>query len=189
MRMAVRYACDMLLSMLPALPIYLPARFLWLRRRGGPVSRRRELLLLCFVLFCVGLASQTVLPALYADPSGRLHAVTVFSQGWQGRRWGFNFVPFRTIGQYFTRGNGGLFVLNILGNLGVFVPIGLLMPLLWPRWRKWYKMALWGMGISCTIECLQVFTLRSVDVDDVILHTLGALAGYGLFLLLRRCRR
>lgn len=171
--------------MLLGLPVYLAARFFWLRgRRLHQTSWVREGLLLCFVLFCIGLASQTVLPELYTDGNG-LHAVTVFSEGWKNRRQGLNFVPFFTISGYFSRGNAQLFLINILGNLGVFAPLGFFPPLLWKRWRKWYKTTLLGMGISVFIECLQVFTLRSVDVDDVILNTLGALAGYLCFALLR----
>lgn len=171
--------------MLLGLPVYLAARFFWLwRKRLQRTSWVREGLLLCFVLFCIGLASQTVLPELYTDGSG-LYAVTVFSEGWEKRRWGLNFVPFFTISGYFSRGNAELFLINILGNLGVFAPLGFFPPLLWKRWRKWYKTTLLGMGISVLIECLQVFTLRSVDVDDVILNTLGALAGYLCFALLR----
>ena len=171
--------------MLLGLPVYLAARFfcLW-RRRQQRMAWVREGLLLCFVLFCIGLASQTVLPELYTDGSG-LHAVTVFSEGWEKRRWGLNCVPFFTISGYFSRGNAELFLINILGNLGIFAPLGFFPPLLWKRWRKWYKTMLLGMGISALIECLQVFTLRSVDVDDVILNTLGALAGYLCFALLR----
>ncbi len=189
MQHILAYAGEMLPWMLLALPVWLVVRFLWLRRKREFISWPREVLLLCFVLFCVGLASQTVMPGLYLDESGRTRAVTVFSVGWEGRFNGLNLVPFRTIGQYFMRGNGALFIINILGNIGMFAPIGFFPPLLWRRWRKWYKTALLGAAASCLIECLQVFIFRSVDIDDVILNTLGTLAGYGCFALLRRVGR
>ena len=179
------YAGEMLPWVLLGLPVYLIARYVRLRRNVPlRISWLREGLLLCFVLFCIGLASQTVLPELYTDQTG-LHAVTVFSQGWDGRQWGMNFKPFFTISEYFTRGNAELFLVNILGNVGIFAPLGFFPPLLWKRWRKWYKATLLGLGVSVIIECLQVFTFRSVDVDDVILNTLGALLGYLCFALLR----
>ena len=45
------------------------------------------------------------------------------------------------------------------------------------------------MGVSCLIEFLQLFLGRSVDVDDLILNTLGGLMGYLLFCLLPKKRK
>ena len=39
---------------------------------------------------------------------------------------------------------------------------------------------------SVFIETVQVFLARMVDIDDVILNTLGGVIGYVLFLLLRK---
>ena len=192
MSAVVHYVMEMLPWMLIFLPVYLVVRALILvrrRRAGHNVVWLREALLLCFALFCVGLASQTILPELYIDQSDRLHAVTVFSEGWERRMHGVNLRPLRTIAQYFSRGNRELFIINIAGNVGIFAPLGFFIPLLWPRWRKWYKTVLWGFGISCLIEAAQIFTFRSVDVDDVLLNTLGAALGYAFFALLRKCLR
>ena len=43
-----------------------------------------------------------------------------------------------------------------------------------------------GLGTSLFIEVAQYFLMRSTDIDDVILNTLGALCGWWLYLLLRR---
>ncbi len=183
------YVGEMLPWMLIGLPVYLTARYIRLRRNVPPrIPWLREGLLLCFVLFCIGLASQTVLPEFTVGQAG-IHADTVFSRGWEDRRQGVNLRPFFTISSYFARGNGELFLINILGNIGIFVPLGFFPPLLWKRWRKWYRTALLGLGVSAAVECLQIFTFRSVDVDDVILNTLGALLGYACFALLRFLRR
>ena len=40
-----------------------------------------------------------------------------------------------------------------------------------------------GFFTSCAIEFTQFFIGRSTDIDDVILNTAGALAGYWLFWL------
>ena len=43
-----------------------------------------------------------------------------------------------------------------------------------------------GLGTSLFIEVAQYFLMRSTDIDDVILNTLGALCGWWMYLLLRQ---
>lgn len=67
---------------------------------------------------------------------------------------------------------------NIVGNIVWFVPLGLLWPQVWPKWRFW-QVALLGCGLSIMIEGLQyLFYTGITDVDDVIFNTLGAAIGY-----------
>ena len=65
------------------------------------------------------------------------------------------------------------FGLNIL----LFVPLGVFLPLLWPRFRVWTWTALAGLGLSGAVECLQLFTFRLTDTDDLLANTLGAIIG------------
>ena len=68
-------------------------------------------------------------------------------------------------------------------NVVMFAPLGLLAPLLWPRMRSWRRMALLGLAASTVIELTQLVlwvTLgshRTVDINDLIANTLGALLG------------
>ncbi len=41
--------------------------------------------------------------------------------------------------------------------------------------------------MSTLIEVAQYFIVRNTAVDDIILNTAGALCGYFLFLLIRKC--
>ena len=77
----------------------------------------------------------------------------------------------------------GIFLLA--GNIIMFMPIGFFPALLWKNWR-WWKSLLAGFCTSCTIEFVQLFVGRSTDIDDVILNTTGALAGFGLFWILKK---
>ena len=72
----------------------------------------------------------------------------------------------------------------LLGNIIMFVPVGFFPALLWRR-ARWWKSLLAGFCSSCTIEFTQFFIGRSTDIDDVILNTAGALAGFLLFCLAR----
>lgn len=93
-----------------------------------------------------------------------------------------NFIPFETIlryinySQYF---NLDLIVVNLLGNLLIFTPMGFLLPLLSKRFRKAWVIICIGFFSSLAVETVQfIFTVGSADIDDLILNTLGAWFGY-----------
>jgi glycopeptide antibiotics resistance protein len=89
-----------------------------------------------------------------------------------------NFVPFRTIIGDWTSG-WREFVVNFIGNIVAFVPMGLIPPLILGRRTKLWHVALFGLSLSLSIEGGQYFSGRRVaDVDDLILNTVGSLLGY-----------
>lgn len=68
---------------------------------------------------------------------------------------------------------------NVLLNVAMFVPLGVLLPLLWKGSRKWYVMVPIGFGVSLGIELVQLALGRGVcDADDLFANTLGAALGY-----------
>lgn len=67
-------------------------------------------------------------------------------------------------------------VLNVL----LFVPLGILLPMIWEKYREGWNTALFGFGISLTIELAQILTLRATDVNDLITNTLGTVLGFAL---------
>ena len=81
---------------------------------------------------------------------------------------------------------GGLpFLINILGNIVGFLPLGALLPNFTPRLRSLGAILLAGALTSAGIETLQLlYTRRIADVDDVLLNTVGAGVGYLCFLLI-----
>lgn len=70
------------------------------------------------------------------------------------------------------------YLLNIL----LFVPLGFLMPVIWPKTGKFPYMLLYGFCFSLLIEISQLCNHRRTDVDDLIMNTLGTILGYLLFL-------
>jgi glycopeptide antibiotics resistance protein len=94
-----------------------------------------------------------------------------------------NLVPARTaVG--IIRDYPKLVIWQLLGNLVLFVPLGFLLPLLNPRYRRFTMTAAVGLSVSVGIELVQLALLltlvsrRSVDVDDVVLKVTGACLGY-----------
>lgn len=69
--------------------------------------------------------------------------------------------------------------LNILLNIGMFVPLGVLLPLMHRRLQKWYVMLPLGFLSTLIIEAAQYFGFRGLfDVDDLFNNTLGAAIGF-----------
>lgn len=69
--------------------------------------------------------------------------------------------------------------LNILLNIAMFVPLGILVPLIWPGLRKGYRMLPVAFGASLSIEIIQFITGSGLfDVDDLFTNTLGAAIGF-----------
>lgn len=172
-------------AMLLALPLWLLLRTLRLLRTETPPRWGRELLLAIFVLFLLGLASQTLgghPPVDFTDPRALLARAL---QRWENRE-GINLTPGATIHAMLEKGSRGQKAINLAGNVLIFLPMGFLPPLLWRRLRHLWTVIPLAAGASCLIECLQLFLGRSVDVDDLILNTMGGLLGYLLFCLLPR---
>lgn len=71
-------------------------------------------------------------------------------------------------------------------NVVLLVPLGFLAPLCCRSMRGWRQTILGGAAFSLLIELSQLLNNRSTDVDDLILNTLGALAGWGGWRLWQR---
>lgn len=71
---------------------------------------------------------------------------------------------------------------NIIGNILMFVPLGMFIPFLFKKRDKfWYVFSCGFLG-SLFIEVNQLFLGdRATDIDDVIFNTLGTVIGYILF--------
>lgn len=104
--------------------------------------------------------------------------------------WGYlNLVPFRTVGNYLyalihmTRVDLlPHIIINLAGNVVMFVPLGFCQPWIWERMRSFpVCMALTALEIIL-VETLQLATcLGCCDVDDLILNVAGAAVGYALY--------
>ncbi len=94
-----------------------------------------------------------------------------------------NLVPFRSI-LHDCRLGGRDFLVNFAGNLAVFVPLGILLPIARRRPTSVGMMAALAVSLSVGIELAQFLSGRRVaDVDDVILNALGAVLGFGILRL------
>ncbi len=95
-----------------------------------------------------------------------------------------NFVPFKTVVLYYTGWKNGTLAriafLNLAGNFGLFAPMALFLPGLFPK-----KMCSFGcfflsiLLMVISVEAIQFFTFTgSTDIDDVILNVSGAVIAF-----------
>ncbi|WP_165071867.1 VanZ family protein [Paludisphaera rhizosphaerae] len=109
----------------------------------------------------------------------------VLGRGSEGRT-GTSLTPFKGMARSAWHG-GREFWLNDVGNVAVFMPIGAAVLALAPKRGTIRQAALAGFALSALIECLQYASGRGVlDVDDLILNTLGAVLGFYAADVLRR---
>lgn len=96
-----------------------------------------------------------------------------------------NLQPFKTIGPYIlgsVHANAYVIVRNLLGNVILFIPLGLIIGILLKN--KYTKM-LALLFIPIGIEAIQYLSETGVsDIDDVILNFLGGLIGWGMLSLI-----
>ena len=99
--------------------------------------------------------------------------------------------PFQTIRSFLCSLQHGsltqkrLAIVNLVGNVIMFIPFGYLLPSVFPAFRRYFRFFLLCLGLICLVEILQFVTLLGVmDVDDVILNMAGFSLGYGAYKLL-----
>ena len=97
-----------------------------------------------------------------------------------------NLVPFVYLTDY---DNKTHMIMNIFGNILMFVPTGIILPVLYKRLDNFFKVAGTGFLMSLAIEILQLpFADRTSDVDDLIMNTLGVAIGYVLYMIVHYAR-
>jgi glycopeptide antibiotics resistance protein len=96
-----------------------------------------------------------------------------------------NATPFATLAIQLDGGVRPFELRQIVGNLVLLLPLGFYAPILSPRLRSLAATVAVGAAVSVLIELGQLavataygFPVRVADVDDVLLNTVGVVAGY-----------
>lgn len=100
-----------------------------------------------------------------------------------------NFTPFKTIKMYIDYAYKLNSVENLAGNVLVFLPFGILFPLVAGDGEHFFVMLLNAFVFVLGIETFQLFSaFGAFDVDDILLNCLGAALGFGVYCLVRYWR-
>jgi glycopeptide antibiotics resistance protein len=100
----------------------------------------------------------------------------------------YNIIPFRTIAMYMNHGYHFRITTifnNLFGNILAFMPLGFFIQLLFFRRKAILTILLLSFLISLCVEFTQYyFQIGGFDVDDILLNTIGGIAGSIMLLLI-----
>ena len=96
---------------------------------------------------------------------------------YEGMRYGFdgtleyNVIPF----------SKNIDIVGYALNILLFIPLGILLPIMNERNKRFKALIIWAIGFSVMIELSQILNHRATDIDDILFNTLGAVLGYGMY--------
>jgi glycopeptide antibiotics resistance protein len=164
----------------PAWIIFRIGKALYLRQTNNLVNIKREGLLFLLAVYAGSVIAVTIAPASisgFNDPD----AVRL------------NMVPVLNTATYYINAlhdhddNALLHALeNIIGNLILLIPLGILLPCIFRSARSFKSVLTTCLICSSSIELIQFFlrqigTFRTVDIDDLILNTIGGMLGWLIY--------
>ena len=163
------YFKNIFIIMVLLLPIYYFLRFKIFKCNTN--DKKREVIMLIFVLYMIALTSQAILPKFIINFDG-IHNIETGTHR-------VNLIPFKFLRDIYNetivKGDIVFFLINIVGNTLLFVPLGFCIPLLWNI--PYDKVMLIGLAYTLFIEITQMFMPRVSDVDDLILNCTGVIIG------------
>ncbi len=157
----------------PVLPVVIPVAavvflvLLWVLHRRGRLTVPRACVALALCVYVAGVVANTVFPIYLSAPA-------------RESQWKV----------YFGLING-YSVIDAVTNILVFVPVGMLVPLLLAK-PSWWRVLVASTAFSAVIEMSQFFGSNLgngghlADVNDLFFNVVGGVLGYGVFSLLNR---
>lgn len=161
--------------------------FLWLIsrilcNRGKQVSWKREVMLMLVYICIVVIVRFTFCP--FGKVDGKIQPLIFYRNNWFPFR--INLRPFVYLFDYPTLRET---LLNLIGNITMFIPVGIVWPCVFKELDTPRKVIAAGVGFSLVIEIMQLpFYDRLSDIDDLILNSLGFITGYGICLLIKKLK-
>jgi hypothetical protein len=148
-----------------ALLVWVPWRaVLW---RNGDKNRDRERVVAVLFAWALAVVALTLFPMMIILYDWDFHA---------------NLVPLVETVRMWRGAALHTSITNVGGNLAMFVPFGVLMPLLFAGSRRPHTLAAQAFVVTASIESVQWLSRsRIFDIDDLLFNTTGALLGLGLY--------
>ncbi len=182
MNTIIGYIINSVPYMLLSVPFYIVTRFIILMKNKTAKNWLREIVLLIFIMYCVGVASQTFIPKIeFGNTKLFLVNQNVFGE--------INLIPGKVlVDSYYEvihNYNYLYFIVDVIGNISLFVPIGFLIPTLWKNVSMKHILII-ALSSSLCIELLQLPQARGTDIDDLWLNVIGAVVGFWIYTILLR---
>ena len=143
-------------------------------------KKYRKLNIALFSIYC------TIMLWLLFDRVGGIDSVPY----WDQVRMNLNLEPFHTIRLFLKVLNNRIYsstaIINLGGNVIMFIPLGFLLPRAFPKLKKFFRCFFTAALIIILVEVTQLFTLLgSCDIDDLILNMAGILLGFILHKMIK----
>lgn len=152
-------------------------------RKTKQISWKRELQLILVYICIVVIVRFTFCP--FGKVDGKIQPLIFYPDN--GFPFRINWIPFVNLLDYPEKRD---ILLNLIGNTAMFIPVGIVWPIVYKELDKHWKVIAAGAGFSLCIEILQLpFYNRVSDIDDLILNSVGFLTGYGIFLLIKSVKK
>lgn len=150
-----------------------------MRHMAASKRKRTVLKWICFLIYLFFLGYLL----FYSPEFGRMERL----------EYRYNLTMFQEILRYYNfgmrTGRWNLFLLNVCGNIVVFIPIGMFLPSLFSRCKNVLFTAILSCELSLCVEVVQLITKAgSFDVDDILLNTLGGICGCVIYTIYRGIR-
>ena len=146
--------------------------------RSKKFSVKRELQMLLVYICLIVIARFVYFPLHYVD--GKIGTLTIgFSKTPSDM---ISLIPFCFL---FDRYDGWL--INIIGNIAMFIPFGIVLPICFRKLDNIKKTVIAGICVTIFIELSQLLSPeRHTDIDDIILNTSGVLIGACVVFAIRK---
>jgi glycopeptide antibiotics resistance protein len=150
---------------------------------GAGRGRRMDALIALLALGHLAVLANVALFPIPSDPDmiaqGRTAAASAIGLG------GLNLVPFATIGPVLGGAASAQAVRIAVLNVFVLTPAGICFPIMFRPLRRWRALVPVAIVGGASVEAAQLtistalgFRYRTIDIDDVILNTIGIVIGW-----------
>lgn len=156
------------------IPIYIFFRYSYLKIYKKDINKKEEFMKFIFYLYIFTMITLTILISLPKNLKNLLQIDV---------NWKINtttFLVFTHALNSLKSGNYQYILINLLGNIAAFIPMGILLPMIYKK-KRLFSVVVYGFVFSMCIELSQLLLFRATDVDDVMLNTLGTLIGYLIY--------
>ncbi|WP_373230841.1 VanZ family protein [Cohnella sp.] len=151
----------------------------------------RNRLLYYFLVFTFVIYALAVINALFLRPSLFQYDSFANLTSWDVPY--ANLKPFYTIDKYLYHAdkyNFDIWFKLFFGNLVLFLPFGLIVPLLSIRMRSMWRFSVFLLLVLLLVELAQKLSMAGAfDVDDIMMNFMGGIVGFGMSYKMRKLIR
>ncbi len=141
----------------------------------------REVQLILVYICMVVIARFIFLPLEHVDG----HLGTLIFDASRILPFWINLMPFTFLNDFYDS-----WQINIIGNIAMFIPVGIVWPICFKKLNTIGKSILAGGSFSLFIEIVQLlFFDRCSDVDDLLLNTIGVAIGSVIYFGIKKAAR